>query len=72
MQEMQVWSLNQEDPMEKENDNPHQYSCLGNPVDRGTWQATVHWVAKSQTRPSNSTTTTTYLSTSESAVVYND
>ena len=23
-----------------------QYSCLGNPMDRGTWQATVHWVAK--------------------------
>ena len=21
--------------------NPHQYSCLENPVDRGTWQATV-------------------------------
>ena len=24
------------------NDNPFQYSCLGNPMDRGTWQATVH------------------------------
>ena len=23
------------------NDNPLQYSCLGNPMDRGTWQATV-------------------------------
>ena len=31
------------------NDNPLQYSCLGNPVDRGTWQATVHGVEKSQT-----------------------
>ena len=29
------------------NGNPLQYSCLGNPVDRGTWQATVHGVAKS-------------------------
>ena len=26
--------------------NPLQYSCLENPTDRGTWQATVHWVAK--------------------------
>ena len=28
------------------NDNPLQHSCLGNPVDRGTWWATVHGVAK--------------------------
>ena len=28
--------------------NPLQYSCLGDPMDRGTWQATVHGVAKSQ------------------------
>ena len=26
------------------NGNPLQYSCLGNPMDRGTWQATVHGV----------------------------
>ena len=25
--------------------NPLQYICLENPVDRGTWQATVHRVA---------------------------
>ena len=31
------------------NDNPLQYSCLENPMDRGAWQATVHAVAKSQT-----------------------
>ena len=24
------------------NDNPLQYSCLGNLMDRGAWQATVH------------------------------
>ena len=24
-----------------------QYSCLGNPMDRGAWQATVHGVSKS-------------------------
>ena len=30
--------------------NPFQYSCLENPLDRGTWQATVHRVAKNRTR----------------------
>ena len=30
--------------------NPLQYSCLENPMDRGAWRATVHWVAKSRTR----------------------
>ena len=29
------------------NGNPLQYSCLGNPMDRGAWQATVHGVPKS-------------------------
>ena len=28
------------------NDNPLQYSCLGNPMDRGIWWATVYEVAK--------------------------
>ena len=28
------------------NGNPLQYSCLGNPIDRGAWQATVHGVTK--------------------------
>ena len=33
------------------NGNPLQYSCLGNPMNRGTWWATVYspWVAKSWT-----------------------
>ena len=31
------------------NSNTLQYSCLENPTDRGTWQATVHSVAKNQT-----------------------
>ena len=35
------------------NCNPPQYSCLGNPMDRGAWWATVLGVAKSQTRPSD-------------------
>ena len=32
-----------------EHSNPLQYSCPGNPTDRGAWQATVHGVTKSQT-----------------------
>ena len=28
------------------NGNPLQYSCLGNPMDRGAWWATVHGVTK--------------------------
>ena len=28
---------------------PLQYSCLGSPMDRGAWRATVHGVAKSRT-----------------------
>ena len=38
------------------NGNPLQYSCLGNPLDRGAWCATVHGVAESRTRLSNQTT----------------
>ena len=33
--------------------NPLQYSCLENPMDGGTWYATVHGVAKSQRGLSN-------------------
>ena len=32
----------------KRNDNTFQYSCLGNPLDRGAWQ--VHGVTESQTQ----------------------
>jgi len=35
------------------NGTPLQYSCLGNPMDRGAWRATVHGVTKSQTRLSD-------------------
>ena len=31
-----------------EHGGPLQYSCLDNPMDREAWQATVHWVTKSQ------------------------
>ena len=30
------------------NGNTFQYSCLGNPTDRGAWRAIVHGVAKEQ------------------------
>ena len=30
-------SLGQEDPLEKENGNPLQYSCLENPMEGGAW-----------------------------------
>ena len=58
MWETQVRSLGQDDPPEKgkathssgELDNS---LAMENPMDRGVWQATVHGVAKSQTRLSN-------------------
>ena len=39
------------------NGTPLQYSCLENPMDGGAWWATVHGVAKSQTRLSDFTFT---------------
>ena len=33
----------------EENDNQLQYSCLGNPMDRGAWWATIHGAIKSLT-----------------------
>ena len=36
--------LGQEDSPGKGNGNPLQYSCLGNPMDRGVWRAIVHGV----------------------------
>ena len=41
------------------NGNPLQYSCLGNPMDRGVWQATVHGVTKIPTQLSTYHTTST-------------
>ena len=40
-----------------------QYSCLENPMDGGAWWATVHGVAKSQTRLSNLTHSLTHRMT---------
>ena len=50
MQQMQVQSLGQEDPLEKQMaTHPLQYSCLENSMDRDDWWAAVHTVAKSWT-----------------------
>ena len=43
------------------NGNPLQDSCLENPMDGAAWWATVHGVAKSQTRLSNLTNLTSGL-----------
>ena len=41
------------------NGNPLQYSCLGNPMDSGAWQATVHEETESDTTEQLSTHTHT-------------
>jgi len=46
MQETQVQSLGRGDPLEKETATALQYSYLGNPMNRGAWQATVHGTAE--------------------------
>ena len=56
---MQVQSLGQEDPIEKE--LATQYSCLENPTDRGAWRAVVHGVAKSWTRLKRLSTYTQHI-----------
>ena len=38
------------------NGNPLQYSCLGNPMDRGAWRVTVHGLQGVRTRLSDCTT----------------
>ena len=54
MQETQVQFLGLEDPPREGKDNPLQYFCLGNPMDRGAWQATYSpWAHKSRTRLSD-------------------
>ena len=49
-QETQAQSLGRKDPLEK---GMATHSCLGNPMDRGDWQATVHGIAKSWIQLSN-------------------
>ena len=48
MQETQVQSLGQEDPLEKGMATHSSILAWKNPMDRGIWWATVHGVTKSQ------------------------
>ena len=50
MQVTEVQSLGGEDPLDN---GPVQYSCLANPMDRGSWWATVHEVSESRTQLSD-------------------
>jgi len=47
MQKTQVQSLSWEDSPGEGNGYPLQYAYLGNPMNRGAWQATVYGVTKS-------------------------
>ena len=57
MQNMRVQSLGWEYSLMKKMAIHSGISCLGNPLDRGAWQSTVHGVAKNQTRLSDLTAT---------------
>ena len=50
MQETWVQSLGREDHLEEGHGNSLHYSSLENPMDRESWWATVHGVAKNQTQ----------------------
>ena len=50
IQDTQVQSLSWENPLEKEMATHSSISCLGNPMNRGTWQTIVHMVAQSRTQ----------------------
>ena len=47
---MQVRSLGREDPLEEENGNSLQYSCLEKALDRGAWPAIAHGVTNTRTQ----------------------
>ena len=47
MQETRIWSVGQEDPLEKEMATHSSTLAWKIPTDRGAWQAIVHGVAKS-------------------------
>ena len=49
MQDTWVPFLGWEDPLEKGNGYPPQYTCLENSMDRGAWWATAHEITKSWT-----------------------
>ena len=51
------------------NDDPLQYSCLGSPMDRGAWEATVYRVKKESAQLSNSAPTTCLLKNLETETI---
>ena len=53
MQETQVQSLGQEDPLEKGMATHSSILALENSMDWGAWQATVHGIAKTQVQLSD-------------------
>ena len=53
VQETQVWSLGQDNPLEEEMKTHSSILAWEIPWDRGAWQATDHGVTKSQTQLSN-------------------
>ena len=57
-----------EDLVEGENDNPFQYSCLQNPMDRGSWRATVHGVSKESDMTEATKHTRIYRATPEEVI----
>ena len=58
--------MGRKDPLEEENGNPTQYSCLENSMDRGASWPRVHGVAKNQTQLS----TTPYMCVCISVYMY--
>ena len=46
MQEMEIRFLSQDDTLEKEMATHSRNFCLGNPMVRGVWQATIHGVTR--------------------------
>ena len=61
MQSMQIQSLGQEDPLQKEMATHCSIIAWKSPMDRGAWQAIVHRVAKSGAWLRGLTTTTSSL-----------
>ena len=50
-QEIQVWSLGWEGPLEKGNGDPLHYSCQWNTMDYSPWGSSVHVLQKHRTQP---------------------
>ena len=60
MQEKQVQSLGQKNPLEKEMATHSSILALENPRDRGDWQATVHRVGCKESDTAEHTCTSTH------------